>query len=383
MSDRLGRKRALMLFVTITSVASLLTAAAPDVTWLLMTRLMTGFGLAAGIATTVTYVAEIFPPKTRGSRQGLLMVIALCSAPITSWFARFTVPAGPNGWRWVFVWGAVGMVFLVFSPWLYESPRWQARQGRLAEADATLRRMEAEVARHTGPLPEARPLTHVLEPRAPWSAMFQGEYRRRTLALSAIWMLQTVGFFGFASWVPTLLVKQGITLEHSLTYAALISLGSPMGALLAAYVADRFERKFIIITVALAIALFGLLYGLTFIPALIVLFGLAVGLLLHAVAPLLYAYTPEQFPTDMRGSAAGFTYGLGRLANVANAFVIAAIFLRLGYAAVFVYIAGAWVLTAALVLAFGPRTTGRRLELVSPVAAVEFVVVRPAPPMDR
>ena len=62
----------------------------------------------------------------------------------------------------------------------------------------------------------------------------------------------------------------------------------------------------------------------------------------------------------------GLTYGAGRIANVLNAFVIAGIYQNFGYVSVFAYIAGAWLLTAFMTVAFGPRTTGRSLELLNP-----------------
>jgi putative MFS transporter len=369
LSDRLGRRKALMLFVTLGAGASLATALAPDVPMLFAARVITGFGLAAGIVTTMTCVAEFFPAARRGKSQAMVMVIGLFAIPITNWIARLTVPNDPDGWRYVFAWGAVGFLFLVAAIWLPESPRWLARQGRFAEAEANLRAMEDAVAHQFGTLPEPRPVSRANAARAPWATMFSPEYRRRTIVLSLMWILQTLGFYGFEAWVPTLLVKHGITLTHSLTYVTLMNIGAPIGALLASYVSDRFERKHSIALTAAAIALFGLLYGLSFMPALIVVFGLLVGMLIQTFASLIYAYTPEQFPTDLRNGATGFTYSLGRLANVGNAFIIAAIFTHVGYAAVFVYIAGAWLLTAALTLAFGPRTTGQRLEVLNPLVA--------------
>jgi putative MFS transporter len=210
-----------------------------------------------------------------------------------------------------------------------------------------------------------------MEARAPWTAMFGRTYLPRTLTLCAIWLLQTLGFYGFEAWVPTLLVHQGITLVHSLTYFTLINIGAPLGALIAVFVVDRFERKHTIAAVALLIAVSGLLYGLSFEPVLIVGFGFLVGLLTQTFATLLYTYTPEQFPTDMRNSATGFCYGAGRLANVANAFIIATIYTDLGYIAVFCYIAGAWLTTAVITIAFGLKTTGRNLEALNPSAANE------------
>jgi putative MFS transporter len=178
-------------------------------------------------------------------------------------------------------------------------------------------------------------------------------------------------------------VQHGVTLTHSLTYVTLMNIGAPIGALLASFVSDRFERKHSIALTAAAIAVFGLLYGLSFVPALIVVFGLLVGLLIQTFASLIYAYTPEQFPTDLRTGATGFTYSLGRLANVANAFIIAAIFTHIGYVAVFGYIAGAWLLTAALTLLLGPRTTGQRLEVLNPLVADSFAEPVPIPVSRR
>ncbi len=370
LSDVIGRRRALIGFVAFASAASVLTAAAPDLRWLLIGRVLTGMGLAAGMVTALTYIAEMFPATSRGGWQGWAMVIALCAIPLTNWIALLVVPAGPEGWRWIFAWGAVGLAFLALSPGLLESPRWLARQGRLADAELVLGRMEATVIAEHGPLPPPQPLAPSGAPRAPWTAMFGPEYRLRTAVLGTIWVFQTLGFYGFEAWVPTLLVKHGITLVHSLTYVTLGNLGAPLGALLASQISDRFERKHTIAAAAFAIALCGLLYGLSFVPALIVVFGFLLGVLIQTFASLLYAYTPEQFPTDMRNGATGFTYSLGRIANVANAFIIAAVFTHFGFLAVFVYIAAAWAGTGVLTLAFGPRTTGRRLEVVSPVAVL-------------
>jgi MFS transporter, putative metabolite:H+ symporter len=239
------------------------------------------------------------------------------------------------------------------------------------------------VTREVGTLPEPRPLARANAPRASWVKMFSPEYRRRTIVLCVLWVLQTLGFYGFEAWVPTLLVQHGITLTHSLVYVTLMNIGAPIGALLAAYISDRFERKFSIAITGTAIAVCGLFYGLSFVPVLIVVFGLLVGMLIQTFASLMYAYTPEQFPTDLRNGATGFTYSLGRLANVANAFIIAAIFTNIGYLAVFIYIAGAWLVTAALTAALGPRTSRQRLEVLNPLLSEDGMAVQPVPADSR
>jgi putative MFS transporter len=368
LSDRIGRRWSLLTYVMVASLGSLATAFVPGPDLMFVTRVVTGIGISAGMVTVMTYISELFPAKSRGTWQSWAMVINLCAIPMTNFIARLVVPYDTNSWRLIFVWGALGLVFLFIVPHLPESPRWLERMGRHREADAIVSRMEAAVAAEHGPLPPPLPVAYVPERREPWTAMFNPAYRRRTIVLCAIWLLQTIGFYGFEAWVPTLLVQHGITLVRSLTYFSLINVGAPLGALIAVFLADRFERKYTLAAVAFVVAVCGLTYGLSFEPAMIVGFGFMVGMLVQTFATLLYSYTPEQFPTGLRNSATGLTYGAGRIANVLNAFIIAGIYQNLGYIAVFTYIAGAWLLTAIMAVSFGPRTTGRSLEELNPSA---------------
>src|SRR5580765_3128742 len=164
LSDRLGRKRALVVTTTWYSICSLLNAFAWDVTSLAVARLLTGVGLSAMTVVAITYISEMFPASKRGTYQAWIMTIGLCGIPATAYVARFVIPAAPWGWRAVFVWGSLAMLFPLFAHRLEESPRWFEHHGLAGQADEVLGRIEREVARETGALP---PLATAVVPAAP------------------------------------------------------------------------------------------------------------------------------------------------------------------------------------------------------------------------
>jgi putative MFS transporter len=315
--------------------------------------MLTGLGISAMTVVGITYISEMYPAKVRGSYQGWIMAVGLCGVPVTAFVARFCVPVAPWGWRLVFVWGSLGIVLPLFSGALEESPQWYENQGRITEADSALLRIEAKVLTEVESLP---PIVRVDEPKPQsgrYSDLLTSSYLLRTITLTFIWICMTLGFYGFTSWVPTLLVAHGFSLVHSLAWSSVMALATIPGAILAALVADRWDRRWLIALVAFVIAICGMLYGLTFRVVAIVIFGFLVEMFLHTFAPLLYTFTAESFPTPTRNSGTGLAYGAGRLANVFGPLIVALIFNHFGYTSVFVYIALCWILLAISIGALG------------------------------
>jgi MFS transporter, putative metabolite:H+ symporter len=355
-SDRVGRKKALVLTTTWYACFSLLNAFVWDPVGLFVTRLLTGVGISAMTVVGITYISELYPARTRGSHQGWIMAIGLCGVPLTAYVARFSVPVAPWGWRLVFIWGSLGIVIPILSGMLEESPRWYENHGRFDDADAVLKRIESRVSAEVGSLPPLSETSTVPPRRGAYLNLFLAPQTPRTLMLVVAWICFTLGFYGFTSWVPTLLVAHGFSVVHSLAWSSAMSLAAVPGAGIAAVISDRWDRKWLIILVALVIAGCGLIYGLTFEATTIIIFGFLVEMFLHTFSPLLYTYTAESFPTEIRNSGMGLTYGTGRLANVFGPLLVALLFNHLGYTSVFVYIALSWALLALTIGCFGLRS---------------------------
>ncbi|HVB97898.1 MAG TPA: MFS transporter [Candidatus Dormibacteraeota bacterium] len=361
-SDRVGRKRALILTTVWFSLFSLLNSVVWEPTGLFIARLLTGVGLSAMTVVGITYVSEMFPAKKRGAYQGWIMTVGLVGIPATAYVARFSIPIAPWGWRLVFVWGGLGLIFAALMAMKFEeSPRWYENRGLLAEADAVMDRIETRARAEFGDLPPVPESAPVATRRGGYGEFFAPAYLPRTIMLLVTWIAQTLGFYGFMAWVPTLLVAHGVSIVHSLAWSSAISIGAVPGALIAALIAERWERKWSISGTTLVIAFCGLMYGLTFKTAAIIIFGFCVAMFTQTFVSLIYAYTAECYPTEIRNSGTGLTYGVGRLANVFGPLIVASLYTSFGYTSVFVFIAAMWLVVAVTIGIFGPLTKGRTL----------------------
>jgi putative MFS transporter len=362
LSDHIGRKRALILTTVWYSSMSLFNALAWDVPSLFAARLLTGVGLSGMTVVAMTYIGEMFPSRVRGAFQARILMFGLIGIPATAYVARFTVPQADWGWRAVFVWGALAVFFPFFTRRLEESPRWLERRGRKDEAELVLARIERESSVVEGGsfgTPQIGP--GVDHGSIGIKGLIKSGAGGRALLLISVWFCQTLGFYGFNAWVPTLLAEQGFSIMRTLEQSSAISIGAVPGAWVASKIADRWERKYLIAGVAVLVGTFGMIYGLSFNTWVIVIFGFLVAMSQQVFAPMLYAYTAECFPTNARNTGAGLSYGIGRLGNAIGPLIVAFLFTTYGYRSVFAYIAVCWVLVAMLVLAFGPRMNQRTL----------------------
>lgn len=364
-ADKFGRKSSLIVAICWYSLFSLFNGIASSVTAFYIIRFLTGIGLSAMTIIAITYLAELMPSDRRGRIQSGTLAAGLAGIPVMSFFARTIIPISPSGWRYVFIFGAFGFIALFLVTRFPESPRWLLRSGRSAEALAVLEGIESEVSAQHGVLPQVQRVELVTERKATMSQLFGTRLRKRTTMLWILWAFQTLGFYGFVAWVPILLETHGFTLVTSLDYTSLMTIGAVPGALFAWTISDRIGRRKSIIGISLIIAASGLIYGLTFNPIMIVIFGFLVNFFIQTFAAMAYAYTPELYPTDIRSGATGLAYGVGRLINIIGPSIVLVLFDSLGYVWVFVYIAATWAIVALAVGLFGEKTERLSLEEVN------------------
>ncbi len=371
LSDHFGRRTvftyALVWYCLATLVMSFQSTDIGLVVW----RFIAGIGIGVEFVTIDTYLSELVPRERRGVAFASVSLIATSAYPITAFFAWALVPTtvlGLDGWRWVGIIGATGAIVVWFLRLaLPESPRWLAQNGRFEEAEQVIRTIEKRVETQSGrPLPAPLTLDNEIELGAgSYREIFSPPYLQRTLMLVVFHILQVVGYYGFTSWVPTLLLAQGITVTRSLAYTVVIAAANPLGALAATQFADRCERKWQLALAALSIGVFGLAFSRQTSATGIMVTGALIAFSNTVMAYAFHTYQSELYPTRIRARAVGFTYSWSRLSTVFVGFMIAFFLRNYGTTGVFAFVAGAMFMVFSIVAILGPRTTGLRLEAIS------------------
>ena len=382
--DRLGRRFSYQVNLLIFGIGSLLATVAPDMQSLIVLRFFMGIGMGAEIVVGYASLTEFMPRAVRGRYAAILAAVTNLSVVAVGFVGLWIIPT--VGWRYMF--GIIGVAALgiwVLRKNMPESPRWLESRGRLAEAEAVMQSIEREVAAG-GSLPPVQ-VVPVPQP-TPFSELFRPVLLRRLLVGAVVVSVSSFSLYGFLSWVPTFLVKDGFSLARSLWFTALMGLGAPIGALVAAAVADQMRRPRLIAIFCVAEAVLGGVYPFVGSGTELVLVGFCLTICSYALVSLgTGLYVPEMFPTTLRLRGTAIVGSAGRLTSSVVPFVIVSVFGAFGLVGVSGVLVCMLLLQAIIVLIFGPDTSDRSLEEIgappvdTPVGAMQIGGV-PSPALN-
>jgi putative MFS transporter len=369
-ADRAGRRVvftwSLVWYMVCTAIMAFQTSGERPNIW----RFIAGIGFGVQLVTIDTFISEIIPRAERGRAFSINQFVTFAAVPLVALLAWLLVPQRPggfDGWRWVVLTGSVGAVLVwLLRRGIPESPRWLALHGRNAEAEAILAAIERKVTAETGrPLPLPRRPTPEEGGTGRFIEIFAPRYIERTLMLSIFNMAQVIGFYGFAAWVPTLLISRGITVTHSLEYSFIIAIANPFGPLIGTLFADKIERKVQINVSLLLMGLFMGAFSLATSPAILIVLGVLFTLAANVMSYAYHSYQAELYPTRIRARAIGFVYSWSRIAAAFAGLAIGYFLHAGGVPAVAVFIGIAMVVGIVVIGVFGPGTKGLALEQIN------------------
>lgn len=370
LADVVGRRSGIMWATLLFTIGSLATVFTFNLAWLIVWRFITGMGIGAEIAAIATYIGEMAPAPVRGRYTGWANVFSFGGFAVVPFVALALVPNFAWGWRGLFLVGSLAGLTMFGIPHIPESPRWLLSRGREDEAEAVVAEAEARArVKLGGDLPEPVPASgEVGSGRFPTGELFRPPYAGRLFLLLAIWIFLYLSDYAWLGLAPTFLVDKGFSLTNSIVFLVVTGIGYPVGALIAAGVGDRFERKYTIALVTLVWALGLAAVGLFPSPAVIYVAGFILSTALALFFPLMYALTAESFPTRARASGVSLTDGVGHVGGALAPIIAIAAFswggVVSGFASAFLYMAVTGLI-AAVLIPFGIAATRRPLEVVN------------------
>ena len=374
LGDLAGRRTVMMYALAIYSVATFIAAFAPSWQFLFWWRVVASFGTGAESAIIAPFIAEFVQKKYRGRFVGSLSGFFSFGFVFAALLGYFLVPASREGWRIVQIITALPIVMLLW--WrrsLPESPRWLIERRRSSEAGAEVDRIEVEATRHGGrPLP---PLESVEIPavgagqggtfKKNLAALLSPPMIRTTFMLWVLWITITFSYYGFFTWIPTLLVKQGMTITKSFGYSIIIYLAQIPGYYSAAFVSEKLDRKWTIVVYMLLGGVSAYLMSNARTDASITMAGSLMSFFMNGTYAGIYAYTPELYPTTFRTTGMGVASAFGRIGGLSAPIVIGYTFSRIGFSGVFTITTVVLVTGALVVALLGIATAGKSLEQIT------------------
>ena len=284
-ADRVGRTRALMVSILVYSVASGACGLSRTIVQLALCRFILGLGMGGEWTSGAALIAETWRPEHRGKALGLMQSTWAIGEMLAIGVVALVLPS--FGWRAVFF---VGVLPAVMVFWI---------RRRVPESEIWLRQ---------------RPPTAAGSLRILW----RPDLRRNGIVATAMNACAMFGYWGLFTWIPAYLSLpleqggRGLDLMKTTTWLLIMGIGKWLGYALFGFFADSGGRRRTYVTYLIVAAALVPLYGVARTPAWLLLLGPLVAFFGTGYFSGFSAIVSELFPTEIRATAMGLSYNIGR-----------------------------------------------------------------------
>jgi MFS transporter, putative metabolite:H+ symporter len=286
MADRIGRKNVFIFTLLFFSIGSGLSAFTTSLTLFLVLRFLIGMGLGGELPVASTLVSESVPVEKRGRIVVLLESFWAVGWLIAAIISYFIIPK--YGWQAALIISAIPALYAVFIRiGMPDSPQFTAleKKDRVSAFESIAK-------------------------------LWSKEHARQTTMLWILWFCVVFSYYGMFLWLPSVMVMKGFTLIKSFEYVLIMTLAQLPGYFTAAWFIEKFGRKFVLVVYLVGTALSAYLFGTAESTALLLTAGILLSFFNLGAWGALYAYTPEHYPTNIRGTGAGLAAAIGRVGGI-------------------------------------------------------------------
>lgn len=383
-SDRFGRKKALLLASVLFLISAIGTAMPNDIAVLIAFRVLGGLGIGIASMSTPMYIAEITPARLRG-RMVAVNQIAIAAGFVVVYFINYFIArAGDqvwnveSAWRWMFAAGLIpSLLFAALLVRIPESPRWLIEKGRGATAEGILARIGGPAFAES----EAAAIRESLaQEKGNWAELFSPALRKPlALGIGLAILQQVTGINVFLYFGTTIFknIGQSTGVDAGMIEQFVVGGSSMIFTLIAIATVDRWGRKPLMFLgtagMLVSLAAMGIMaqtlpnpaeagnWMLAFVILYIACFGLSVG-------PIVWVILSEIFPTAVRGRALGLATFFLWIADFAvtqtfpmmdakESWLVATFHHAFPF-----YVYAAFCIVLLVVMLFVPETKGKSLE---------------------
>ena len=366
-ADRWGRRTVVTFTLVLYGLASAVSGLAPNFTVLLFLRFLTGLGLGGELPAASTLVSEFSPTKARGRMVVLLESFWAWGWIVAALIAYLLIPV--YGWRIGFFLGGVPALYAAYLRRnIPESPRYLEQKGRFKEADEIVSKMEYQAGISTSEIAIDNQLKNKIS-NITLSDLWNNTYFRRTLVLWILWLGINFGYYGFVLWTPTLLMGKGFSLVKGFQFILIMSIAQLPGYYSASYLIEKIGRKPVLVVYLIGTALSSYLFGQATSVTTVLVFGCLLYFFSLGAWGAVYAYTPEVYPTSVRGSGVGWAAAIGRIGAIAAPYIVGLIYEakgnEAGFTYVFIILTIVFAAVAIVVAIVGIETKGKSLDEIN------------------
>jgi MFS transporter, SP family, arabinose:H+ symporter len=307
-SDRIGRKRFMLVSAVLFFVSALGCAFPQNIFQFVVFRFIGGLGIGSASILAPLYIAEVSPARIRGALVSVNQM-AIVTGILLAYFVNWAFAGvGPSNWRWMYGMGALpSVVFFLLLLRVPESPRWLVKQNREADALGVLSRVNDQAAAAA----EVRSIkeTLLLE-KGSLAELFQPGFRRAIFIAVVLAVLQQItGINAILYYAPRIFERAGFERISAIGQSTIVGFVNMLFTVVAILLVDKVGRKPLLLVAAAGMGISQLLLGAAFKignlagSAILLLILLYIAFFAMAMGPIVWVVLSEIFPTRMRGSA--------------------------------------------------------------------------------